>query len=60
MCVCSFNSRTPTWLLVDVGGEQPISRLLGVWSGEVELPKVGHVKHGHTMSTREALALNLN
>lgn len=60
VCVCVCPSATPTWFLVDVGGEQPISSLLSVWTGEVELPKVGHVKDGHAMSAREALALNLN
>lgn len=60
MCVCVCPTAAPTWFLVDVGGEQPISSLLSIWTGEVELPKVGHVKDGHAVSAREALALNLN
>lgn len=49
-----------TWLLVDISCEQPISCLLGIWSGEIELPKVGHVKDSHAVSAREALALDLH
>lgn len=56
MCVCVFPL---TRLLVDISGEQPIGRLLGIRSGEIELPKVGHVEDGDAVSTRETLALYL-
>lgn len=57
VCLCAFPL---TRLLVDISGEQPISRLLGIRSGEIELPKVGHVKDGDIVSTRETLALYLH
>ena len=60
MCVCVCVCEQPTWLLIDVGGKQPVSRLFGIWSGEVELAKVGHVKGGHAVAAREALAFNLH
>lgn len=61
VCKCTLASVAVrlTWLLVDISSKQPISCLLGIWSSEIELSKVGHVKHGHIVSTWKALALNL-
>lgn len=50
-CVCVSVMCSITWRFVDISSEQPISCFLGVGAGEVKLPKVGHVKHGYSIST---------
>lgn len=45
--------------LVGDSGEQPISRLLGLTTGQVQFRKIAHVKDDRICAARECLLSNL-
>lgn len=53
------NLRLHTWGSADICGEQPVGSLPCIWSHQVELPKVGHVKHSGSPSAGQTLLLDL-
>lgn len=48
-----------TWGPADVGREEPVCSLPGVWAHQVELPEVGHVEHSRGPSAGQTLLLDL-
>ena len=48
-----------TWGPADVGGEEPVGSLPGVWAHQEELPEVGHVEHGRGPPAGQTLLLDL-
>lgn len=48
-----------TWGPADVGGEEPVGSLPGIWAHQEELPEVGHVEHSRGPSAGQTLLLDL-